>query len=200
MAARNAYPSSAANPHLITIIRCPRTRTQSPTHPPASYLGDRERNGAYTASVYKPSLAHLGPAEFNVPLRRRSLSSRLYLQPRDFRVPVLSESAFSQFSSRWEVFSSSSSIKHQICAVGVSDGSQPATMNCSSSTRQPAPHHIPLATFDFFNDWKTGCCPAAAMLELVQAGIRILLIAAAGVALAFAGIVVVSFIYQYEFQ
>ncbi|TFK81658.1 hypothetical protein K466DRAFT_330896 [Polyporus arcularius HHB13444] len=71
-------------------------------------------------------------------------------------------------------------------------------MNCSSSTRQPAPHHISLATFDFVNDWKTGCCPAAAMLELVQAGIRILLIAAAGVALAFAGIVVSVLAYLRE--
>ncbi|RDX51996.1 hypothetical protein OH76DRAFT_236752 [Lentinus brumalis] len=71
-------------------------------------------------------------------------------------------------------------------------------MNCSSSTRQAIPHHIPLATFDFFDNRQTGCCPTAAMLELVQAGVRILLIAVAGVALAVAGIVVSVLAYVRE--
>lgn len=69
-------------------------------------------------------------------------------------------------------------------------------MNCTSATRQAAAQHILLATLDCSDDWKTGLCPVASMLELVQAGARILLIAAAGLALALAGIVVVRYMWS----
>ncbi|RPD82084.1 hypothetical protein L226DRAFT_15754 [Lentinus tigrinus ALCF2SS1-7] len=65
--------------------------------------------------------------------------------------------------------------------VAAPDGSQLATMNCTSATRQAATHHILLATLNCFEDWKSGCCPVVSMLELVHAAVRILLIAAAGI-------------------